>query len=301
MIIPAIVLTKIISRFHCSVICDLSLKTESRATAKSLCEGLGSIPSLLAPILAAFLITLISGHISAEGIRPLYWLQFLVHALLLIFIVLKLTEISRPISSQTTGFSGLFSSFNQVLRHDPSLKRYLIFYSMSMFTMNMVSPFWYPFTNEIKHADQFIISSMATLSILITILSATPLGRLADNIGRKKVYYLLNPLVASANLLLIFSPIASYFLILPALLRGLDTVIRIVIIGAMTPELIPSQYIGRWRGILGLFAGIVSIVAPLVGGMIWETLGPSSVFIIATILETAITLPLMTTMRETLK
>jgi MFS family permease len=300
MIIPAIVLTKIISRFHCSVICDLSLQTESRATAKSLCEGAGSIPSLFAPLLAAFLITLVSGQISAEGIRPLYWIQFLAHALLLIFIVVMLKEIARPISPQSTGFRNLFSGLFQVLKQDPSLKRYVLFYSMSMFTLNMITPFWYPFANEIKHADQFIISSMATVSIFVTIVSATPLGRLADKIGRKKVYYLLNPLVASANLLLLLSPSTSYFLILPALLRGFDTVIRIVIIGAMTPELIPSQYVGRWRGILGLFAGITSVVAPIIGGMIWETLGPSFLFILATILEITITLPLITSIKETL-
>ena len=92
-------------------------------------------------------------------------------------------------------------------------------------------------------------------------------------------------MVASANLLLLLSPSASYFLILPALLRGFDTVIRIVIIGTMTPELIPSQYVGRWRGILGLFTGIVSVVAPIIGGMIWETLGPTSLFAIATLIE----------------
>jgi MFS family permease len=164
----------------------------------------------------------------------------------------------------------------------------------------MITPFWYPYANEMKLANQFIISGMATTSIFVTVVTATPLGRLADKIGRKKVYYILNPLVASANLLLLLSPSASYFLILPALLRGFDTVIRIVIIGAMTPELIPSQYVGRWRGILGLFAGIVSIVAPIIGGMIWETLGPTFLFLIATLIEITITLPLITTIKETL-
>lgn len=300
MIIPAIVLTKIISRFHCSVICDLSLQTESRATAKSLCEGAGSIPSLFAPLLAAFLITIISGQISAEGIRPLYWIQFLAHAILLIYIVIMLKEVIQPELHQNTGFRNLFRGLFQVLGHDPSLKRYVLFYSMSMFTLSMITPFWYPYANEMKLANQFIISAMAATSIFVTIVTATPLGRLADKIGRKKVYYILNPLVASANLLLLLSPSASYFLILPALLRGFDTVIRIVIIGAMTPELIPSQYVGRWRGILGLFTGIVSVVAPIIGGMIWETLGPTSLFVIATLIEITITLPLITRIKETL-
>ena len=47
------------------------------------------------------------------------------------------------------------------------------------------------------------------------------------------------------------------------MLRGFDTVSRIVIIGSMMPELISPEYLGRWRGVLGLFGGIASILGPL--------------------------------------
>ena len=53
-------------------------------------------------------------------------------------------------------------------------------------------------------------------------------------------------------------------------------------------------------GILGLFAGIVSIVAPIIGGMIWETLGPTFLFLIATFIKITITLLLVATIKETL-
>ena len=63
------------------------------------------------------------------------------------------------------------------------------------------------------------------------------------------------------------------------MLRGFDTVSRIVIIGSMMPELISPEYLGRWRGVLGLFGGIASILGPIVGGIVWETAGPSAVFL----------------------
>ncbi|KON30502.1 hypothetical protein AC480_01020 [miscellaneous Crenarchaeota group archaeon SMTZ1-55] len=58
----------------CVVICDVSLPNRDRATGKALCEGLGALPTLFAPILAASLITWFGG-ISTENIRRLYWIQ----------------------------------------------------------------------------------------------------------------------------------------------------------------------------------------------------------------------------------
>lgn len=137
MIIPAIILTKLTARFHCSVICDLSLENPSRATGKSLCEGLGSIPSLFAPLMAAVLITHFGG-ISVDGIRPLYWLQFLFHSVLFLFIVYRLTEIRRVQSPSTSGFVG---EYIEILRSSAFVKKWVLFSALSMFTMNMVTPF----------------------------------------------------------------------------------------------------------------------------------------------------------------
>ena len=87
MIIPAIILTQISMRFHCNVICDLSLQNETRSTAKSLCEGVGSTPSLFAPLVATYLITFFGGT-NVEGIRPLYWIQLVANILLFILLIL---------------------------------------------------------------------------------------------------------------------------------------------------------------------------------------------------------------------
>jgi MFS family permease len=297
MIIPAIILTKITARFHCSVICDLSLETPSRATGKSLCEGLGSIPSLFAPLMAAVLITHFGG-ISVDGIRPLYWLQFAAHAVLFLFIVYRLAAIRRPRAPSTPGF---VAGYVDVFRSSAAVKRWILFYASSMFTVSMVTPFWYPFAQELKLADQYVISGMATIGILVKILLATPFGRVADRVGRKKVYYLLNPIVATAYLLLVLVPTPyPQLLLLPAVLRGFDAVSRIVIIGSMTPELIAPQYLGRWRGVLGLFGGLASILGPIVGGVVWETVGPSAVFLAAFAVDTLVALPIMVTLPETL-
>ena len=71
-VIPAMFLT--IFSWPCTTICDVCLEKRDRATGKALCEVVGSIPSILAPTLAAFLISFFGG-ISVKGIRPLYWIH----------------------------------------------------------------------------------------------------------------------------------------------------------------------------------------------------------------------------------
>jgi hypothetical protein len=79
----------------CVVICDLSLPNEDRATGRAICEGIGSLPTLLSPTIAAILVSWFGG-MNVEGIRPLYWIQFSTRVLLFIYVAMKLTEVARP-------------------------------------------------------------------------------------------------------------------------------------------------------------------------------------------------------------
>ena len=80
-----------------------------------------------------------------------------------------------------------------------------------------------------------------------------------------------------------------------------DLILRpMTAIGSMTPELVPRECIGRWRGLISLFTGLVSIPAPIIGGYIWAHLGPAWVFIIPTLIDLLVRLPLIHTVPETL-
>lgn len=301
MIIPAIILARLATRFHCSIICDVSLKSENRATAKALCEGTGSAPSLFAPMVAAFLITWFGG-INAEGIRPLYWLQFVAYSILFVYILTRLKEVSRGSQQERGGTarSGFAGGAFDVLKHNASAKKFILFYTLTMLTTNMTTPFWFLFANDVKGANQLIIGAMATVGILVKIVLAPSLGRVADRMGRKKVFYILSPVVGLASIVLVYAPTPELLLV-SSLLRGFTAVISIVIIGSMTPELVPPWCLGRWRGLLGFFGGISSIAAPLIGGLIWETIGPAYVFLTALGIDLFACLPIMTTIPETLK
>lgn len=140
---------------------------------------------------------------------------------------------------------------------------------------------------------------MATATVVARLAAGIPSGRLADRIGRKRVIYLLTPLWYLSNLLLAFST-GPITLLLYAALQSFYTIAS-GLMGAMTLELVPVEQQGRWSGMLGLFTGLISIPAPVIGGLIWNQLGPMYVFLIPIALDLLIRVPLLSTLPETLR
>lgn len=296
-IIPAMILNAVALKLgSCVLICDLSLQSSDRATGKALCEGVGALPSFFAPTLAAVVIASLGG-ISVANIKPLFWIQAVARLLLLLYILFALKEIVRTSKSGT--HVGILNDLKHMFQQGQPLKRYIAFYSLGMFTGSMVATFRYPYAYEIKGAGPYIVGWMATVSIIVEVLFATPIGRLSDRIGRKKVFYLLTPLYCLANLLLILSPTPEY-LVVTALLNGFRMITGVATQGAMTPELVPTEYIGRWRGMLGVFGGGVSMLAPVVGGLIWESMSPHVVFIIPILIDLIMRTAILGTIPETI-
>lgn len=296
MVIPAILISGFgMGLGSCVMYCDLCLPNKDRATGKALCEGIGALPTLLAPTIAAFLVTLLGG-INVTGIKPLFWLQFLAEVILFIYVYKKVTEIDRP--KREIIVTNPLHDFTEVFQRGVAPKRWLLFLSLTSFTQMIINTFRYPFVYEVKGADQFIIGGITTTMILTEAVFSTPLGRLTDKIGRKKMFYIITPLFSLANIVLVLAS-SSGWLILAGLLMGFR-MLGYFAYGSMTPELVPRDCLGRWRGLIGLFTGLVSIPAPIIGGYIWEHLGPAWVFIIPTLIDLFIVIPLLHTVPETL-
>ena len=279
----------------CVIICDLSLPPSDRATGKAICEGIGALPTILAPTAAAVLITLLGG-ISVQSIRSIYWIQFTAMILLFLYVWRNLSDIERP--NNIPKELNVLSEFREVFTRGTAVKRWLLFQAINMFTMTMLSTFRYPYIYEIKGATQYIIGGTATAMLVAEVLFSTVIGRFADKVGRKKAFYLLIPLFSAANIVLILAP-SPQWIILSGFLMGFR-MIATFSYGSMTPELVPSEVMGRWRGLIGLFTGLASIPAPIIGGLIWERLGPEWVFVSVTAIDLLVRTPLLYTVPETL-
>jgi MFS family permease len=280
----------------CVIICDLSLPPEDRATGKALCEGIGALPTILAPTTAAVLLTIFGG-INVQSIKNLYWIQFLARVILFLYVLRNLGDIDRPDRSNIK--LNVLLEFREVLSRGTAIKRWLLFQSINMFTMTMLSTFRYPFIYDVKGASQYIIGGIATTMLITEVLFSTVIGRTADRIGRKKAFYILIPLFSAANIVLIWAP-SAIWLLFAGFLMGFKMIASLSY-GSMTPELVPSDCLGRWRGLIGFFTGLMSIPAPIVGGLVWEHFGPEWVFILITFLDLFILAPLLYTVPETLR
>ncbi len=295
-VIPAILIAGLCERLgSCVIICDLSLSNEDRATGKALCEGIGALPTLLAPTIAALLVTMFGG-MNVEGIRPLYWIQFAAQVLLVVYTAKRMVEVERPVRKSKS--INPIEEFREVFRRGTATKRWLLFLATNYFTMSMITPFRYLFAHEVKGAGPFVISGITTAMILAEALFAAPLGRITDRIGRKKMFYILTPIYCLSYVIFVLAP-SQEWLLLAGFLMGFK-MLSYVAYGAMTPELVPRDCIGRWRGLIGLCLGLAAIPGPIVGGWIWENLGPMWVFIIPIFVELFIRMPLLYTVPETL-
>jgi len=299
-LIPAVILIALSMRFTgtgCSVLCADQLLNRDRATGQNMCNSLASVFLALSPLIAAALVTKFGG-LTTEGLRPLYYLQFAGYGLILLYVAARLREPVRLNLTDEKGRVGILGDFRRVFKDAPHLKRWIVVACLSQLPLAMTLPFMHVFANEVKGAGQYVLSMISVAMVVGHILFGIPLGRLADRLGRKRIIYLLTPLWYLSYVMFILAR-GPAGLILAGLFWGFYPIMT-VITSSMSLELVPLKHMGRWSGLLGIFAGLVTVPAPLIAGLIWRHVGPEYVFIIPLALDLALRVPLLKTIPETL-
>jgi MFS family permease len=297
--IPAVFLTLLATQLlstACPMVCGSYLKNTERATGKQLCDTLSAIPSLAAPMIAATLIAEFGG-LRAEGIRPLYFLQAIGFSLVLLFTYRFYFDTLRRQTS--LGSPGFVEGLGQVFAKGAAVKRWILYTALSSTTMYLSMTYLSAFLTEIKHANEFVVGSIATASLILPLLLALLLGHAADTFGRKRVLYLTTSFYCLSILLLIYAQ-NTITLLVSGVLQGFYT-LSAVTQGAITAELVPLPLLGRWYGTLNLFRGISSITAPIIGGIVWSSISPNFVFLLIILIEVSKTIILWLTVPETLQ
>ena len=283
----------------CPMVCGRYLKTKERAMGMQLCDTLVAIPGIISPMIGAIIITEFGG-LTPEGIRPLYVLQ-IIGFLLIFFMVLRYYKdtVEKKSSSKLESGIGFLENMRKVFARGKNVKRWIIYRALSD-TSWSVSLIYLPlFVAKIKGADQFVLGGMTTASMILPLLLSIPMGWLADTIGRKKVIYIVTPFYALSILLLISST-NSITLIISGFLQGFLT-LGLVTQGAMSQEFVPTYLLGTWWGVLSLLSGVISIIGPIIGGIIWSFFGPVFVFFLILSIEASKIIILWLSIPETLK
>ena len=284
----------------CTVTCAEELPNEERATGRGLCRTLSSFVAIVTPLLGAWIISL-SGGMGVRGIRPLYAIQVLIFVGIFVLLLAWLSGF-RAGSTPGDGHD-ILSGFAQVFEHGPDVVRLVLVMGLMELPWTITQPFMPLYAHQFKGADEFVLGGISMAIAVVPMLASMPLGRLADRYGRKKLLFAIAPLSYAANLCLVFAPTsgmgALLFLLLHGVFFGFNS-ISMTLASAMTAEIMPKEQMGRWIGIVSLFRGLLGIPAPLIGGLIWEHIGPQHVFFAAIAMDAFLRLPLLASVRETL-
>jgi len=134
----------------CPMVCGSYLKNEERATGKQLCDSLSAVPGLVAPMIAATLISEFGG-LKAEGIRYLYFFQSIGFLLVLVFVYRFYFDVRKkqaPLSS-----SRFVDDMGQVFHRGRAVKRWIVYIFLSSTTFYLSATYWSAFVTEIKLGD----------------------------------------------------------------------------------------------------------------------------------------------------
>jgi MFS family permease len=261
-----------------------------------ICETVAAgLLGMAGPMCATWLVAL-GGGVTVGGIRPLFFAGLLLTAATFVIVLTQLSE--RKWATIGGDRPHLTRDIAQVFRGGKNLKKWVVISAITQLPLGMIFPYTQVFAYSIKGANEFILGAMVTGSALASIACAIPLGRLADRIGRKRVLYITIPLFWISNLLLIYAP-STVFLLMAGMLQGFFF-IGGPIASAIERELVPPEQMGRWLGIVRFFRMVLSAAMALVAGMIWDRIGPHSLFIIFVGIDLLVRMPLLMIIPETL-
>jgi MFS family permease len=266
-----------------------SISNKDRVKGLSIQRLVTSIAGMIGPLILALIVTYFGGLDSADGIRPLFLIQFLLGIFVFALLATQLQDVTFTRARREVG---IVSHFLNVFRESPVLALLILRQCFVSFAWQIRLPFMGIYLVDVKGADQFILGLRGTVSTAITILFSIPAGYLAEKVGRRRLAYFTRIFWWMGLLLTIYTPKTHpEYLIIASSLQSLNMV---MFIGwsAFTQEVVPLEARGRWSGINTFLNGMVGVIAPIVGGMIWE-FNPDYIWWISLICDAFIILPLM--------
>ena len=279
-----------------NIIIANSLTDINRATGFAIRTMLRQVLAIFAPTIGGALVYL-SGGISIEGIRSLFFIQLVGSTVISIYVARNLEDIKPTERVQT---NKMIDQFREMFASGENLGRFALVQALGSITMGMSRPFIFVFAAEFKRADSLTIGYMGTCFVIVSMLLAIPIGNLADTRGRKFIIFITRPFYYASNILRVLAPVgASWVLLLAWGSRGV--MMSANAFNAMSMEMVPVEYRGRWTGFVSLFQNLLRVPSILLGGYIYENFNPAIVFIVPLIVDALVRMPLLNTIPDTLK
>jgi MFS family permease len=266
-----------------------SLGNEDRVKGLSLHRTITSVAGILSPMIVAFVISSFGGLESADSIRPLFLLQFVVWICTSILLLIQLQEVTFKRQRREIGFlSHFFGLFKEV----PVLRLLLLRQCVMMFINQLRMPFNSIYLVDVKGADEFILGWQGTVSTALMVCLSIPVGHITERFGRRRVAYFSRVCRWVSYVITILTPLTHpEYLIIASFFDGL---FMTLFVGwqAFDQELVPLESRGRFSGVTMLLNGLIGVIAPILGGVIWQ-IHPDYIWWICLLGDAFLSLPLM--------
>ena len=270
------------------VIITNGLRDEDRATGMGLRMQVAYLVGIISPLLGATIVNHMGG-LTVEGIRPLFLIRLAGLVIVYSYVYLKTDNVAPvPREKSSTGF---VQDFKEVLETGgPKLKTMIIVGALGAFFWPILDNFAFLYAEEIKGADAYVLGLMPTCETIAYLLFSTTMNRLADTRGRKYAFVIIRPGLWLSFIIAIVAK-NPYWLLPAWFLRGVA--LSTSAYNTLFMELVPAEQRGRWMGLSNTFTAMVQIVAPIVGGFLYDSQYPWLIFVVPLVVDMLLRTPIL--------
>ncbi len=271
-----------------------SLSNIDRVRGLSVHRTITAVGGIGGPIFAAYILTSFGGLNNVDSFRYLFLFQFVINAVIFLVMWRKLDDV---LFDRDDGGTGVLKSFFSIFQGSSALKLFFVKDVIQSFFGLMVRPFLGIYQVDVKLVTAFIIGYMGAGEMFVDVFLSLPMGGVISRFGRRKIAYIGHLIGLVARCILFLTPSSHpEFLILYSILGSVE---GCMYLGwdAFTHEVVPQAVRGKYLGMRAVIVGIIGVIAPLLGGIIWS-INPNYLWWINAIQWALVAFPLMVVLME---
>ncbi len=209
------------------------------------------------------------------GMKIVFYLASLLYAVATLMLSLVRSQYAKSLDGQSSSKERY--SFFKLLK-TKSLLKFSVFFASIMFVIMMFRPFVPQFIADVHHYRDFEIGILGSISFFSSAFLGIILGKIADK--WKKAYSIATSMILcsiSIAIILLFNEFS--ILIIAFFITG-GSYLTWSLMGAIVGPLAPEPIRARWISIPQTVSMFSSIIAPYIGGALYD-ISPYYPFIIA--------------------
>jgi MFS family permease len=182
--------------------------------------------------------------------------------------------------------SGYVVTFVEALRTSPTMATLYFVAFVQMFGVGILIPIAAIYAKQIIGLREQAIGVLFLAVTIAVALAGVPGGRLADRIGKPRLIT-IGMVIGTAGMWLLPFGGGLLGLVVAGVLLGVSYAFVLPAWLALITELAPPGRLGLAVGASETVQGMGVVLGPLLGGLLWDTLGPKAPFIASAIALTA--------------